>query len=543
VSVPSPGHFDVIIRGGRVADGNGGPLRNADLGLNGDVIAQIGDLSGAQATTDVNATGLIVAPGFVDVHAHSDITLLVDPEAQSAVHQGVTTQVFPNCGMGLAPATGGARDDVEARASAYGVELDWSSVAEYYDRVAAAQPSINVVPMIAQGTVRMAVMGYELGPPTEQQLDEMKAHVRAAMESGARGMCSGLRYVPSGYADVDEMAELARVVHEFGGVYATHMRSEGDNGEWLDAIDEALAVGRQSGVRVQISHLKALGSESWGRAPEALEHIRAARDTHGVDVTCDQYPYAATSSTLYVLFPQWSQEGGLEAFLARAADGINGQRMREAFDATLAMRGGPSRVVVSQYTPEPQLQGMTLEDIAAQQQMSFFDAAVEILRRSEGHVSMVYHVLQETDIEAIFREPFVMVASDGSAVAPHGVLATDYYPHPRNYGCFAKVLGDFVRQRNLVDIGEAIRKMTALPAQRFNLERRGQIREGWHADITVFDPATVADRATFDAPRVYPDGIAHVFVNGEQVISHGRHTKLRPGTVLYSGARDTSVTN
>jgi N-acyl-D-amino-acid deacylase len=537
VTTSLQGEFDVIIRDGLVADGNGVPLQRLDVGIRGELIAEIGDLSQARAASEVDATGLVVAPGFVDVHAHSDITILVDPDAQSAVHQGVTTQVFPNCGMGLAPAVGEARRDIDERTGAYGVELNWTTVGEYYDRVAAARPAINVVPMVAQGTVRMAAMGYAIGPPTDAQLDEMKAHVRDAMLSGARGMCSGLRYVPGGYADVAEMAELATIVNEFGGVYATHMRSEGDNGKWLDAIDETLAVGRKSGVRVQISHLKALGSESWGRAPEALARIRDARENDSIDVSCDQYPYAATSSTLYVLFPQWSQEGGLDAFLDRAHEPDQRSRMSDAFDSILKMRGGPSRVVISQYSPEPELQGKTLAQIAEIKRLSQFDAAVEILRQSEGHVSIVYHVLEEADIEAIFREPFVMVASDGSAVAPTGVLAGDYYPHPRNYGCFPRVLGEYVRERHLVELPEAIRKMTSLPAERFRLENRGQIRPSWSADITVFDPETVADRATFEAPRAYPDGMIHVFVNGKHVLDGGQHTGARPGAVLFSESR------
>ena len=272
------GQFDVLIRGGLLADGTGAPLERLDVGLAGGVIAAMGDLSTDIAAKEIDATGLVVAPGFIDVHAHSDITLLVDPDAQSAVHQGVTTQVFPNCGMGLAPAIGAARSDIEARCGAYGVELSWSSVREYYDRVAAAGPAINVVPMVAQGTVRMAVLGYDLGPPSAQQMIEMKAHVRDAMLAGARGMCSGLRYVPGGYADVNEMAELASVVHDFGGVYSTHMRSEGDNGEWLDAIDEALAVGRKSGVRVRDLASQGAGQQVVGPGtggPRA--HQRCAR--------------------------------------------------------------------------------------------------------------------------------------------------------------------------------------------------------------------------------------------------------------------------
>jgi N-acyl-D-amino-acid deacylase len=525
--------FDVIIRGGTVADGTGGPLRAVDVGLRGDVISEIGDLAASTAAMTIDATDLVVAPGFVDVHTHSDITLLVNPNAESAIRQGVTTQVFPNCGMGVAPAVGEARADIEERTRPFGIEVDWTTVGEYFGRVQAAHPSINVVPMVAQGTVRMAVMGYRRERPSADEMRAMKGHVEEAMRSGARGMCSGLRYVPSGYATVDELAELASIVHAHGGVYATHMRSEGDNGEWLDAIDEALAVGQRSGVRVQVSHLKALGSESWGRSGEAIQRILDA-GAAGVDVAADQYPYAATSSTLFVLFPQWSQEGGVDAFLARLADAGQEQRIREAFSSTLAMRGGPARMAVSEYPPEGGLQGLTLAEVAARKEVSEFDAAVALLRESRGRVSMIYHTLEQEDIETIFRQPFVMVASDGSAVAPYGALAADYYPHPRNYGCFPKVLGDFVRSRKLVDVGEAIRKMTALPAERFGLEQRGQLRAGWQADITVFDPATVADRATFERPREYPEGIRHVFVNGELVLDHDEHTGRHPGRVLFN---------
>jgi N-acyl-D-amino-acid deacylase len=529
------GTFDLIIRGGQVADGTGGRLRDADVGVRGDSIVDVGDLGNQRATKTIDATGLVVAPGFVDVHTHSDITILVNPNAESAVRQGVTTQVFPNCGMGLAPAVGEARKDIEERARPFGIDVTWTTAGEYFQRVQAAQPSINVVPMVAQGTVRLAVMGYSQDAPTSDEMRAMKVHIEDAMRSGARGMCSGLRYVPSGYATVDELAELAEVVHEYGGVYATHMRSEGDNGEWLSAIDEALAVGQRSGVRVQISHLKALGSESWGRSSEALSRIEEAKARDGIDVACDQYPYAATSSTLFVLFPQWSQEGGIDAFVGRLADADQERTISEAFEKTLAMRGGPSRMTVSEYSPEPMLQGKTLAEVARLKRVTEFDAATALLRASQGHVSMIYHTLEEADIETIFRQPFVMVASDGSAVAPYGALAADYYPHPRNYGCFPRVLGDFVRNRKLVDLDEAIRKMTALPAERFSLVKRGQLRKGWHADVTVFDPSTVADKATFAEPRQYPEGIEYVLVNGELVLDRGEHTGTRPGNVLFMG--------
>jgi N-acyl-D-amino-acid deacylase len=526
--------LDVLIRGGLVADGLGGSLRRADVGVRGGEIVDVADLGKATARTTIDATDRVVSPGFIDVHTHSDITILVNPNAESAVRQGVTTQVFPNCGMGLAPVVGEARKDIEDRTQPFGIDIDWTTVGEYFERVQSRGPSINVVPMVAQGTVRMAVMGYRDGPPSPAELAEMRDHVEDAMRSGARGMCSGLRYVPSGYASVEELVELARVVHQYGGVYASHMRSEGDNGSWLDAIEEALAVGRGSGVRVQVSHLKALGSQSWGRSSEALARIEEAI-ADDVDVACDQYPYEATSSTLFVLFPQWSQEGGVEGFLHRLTDPAAGQVIRDAFAATVAMRGGPSRMTVSEFAPDRTVQGRTLAEVAAMLELSELDAATELIRRSDGRVSMIYHTLEEADIESIFRRSFVMVASDGSAVAPYGALGADYYPHPRNYGCFPRVLGEFVRNRKLVDLGEAIRKMTSLPAERFNLADRGQLRPGWRADITVFDPATVADRATFSSPREYPVGIDHVFVNGELVLERGEHTNVHPGRVLYAG--------
>jgi N-acyl-D-aspartate/D-glutamate deacylase len=525
--------LDVIIRGGRVADGSGRALRRADVGIQDGIIAEIGTITTAKARTTIDAKTLVVSPGFVDVHTHSDITILVNPKAESAVRQGVTTQVFPNCGMGLAPAVGEALKDIEERTKPFGIKVDWKTVGEYYERVEKARPSINVVPMVAQGTVRMAVMGYSKDAPSKVQLREMKEHVEEAMRSGARGMCSGLRYVPSGYASESELVELAKVVHRHGGLYASHMRSEGDNGDWFAAIDEALAIGRGSGVPVQISHMKALGSEAWGKSTKALALIRNAKKD-GVDVMADQYPYDAASSTLFLLFPQWSQEGGVGPFLERLADPDQREKIEAAFAKTLAMRGGGSRMTISEYPPDGLLQGKTLADVADRRNASEFETAVELLRQAQGHVSMIFHVLERADIERIFRQRFVMVASDGSALAPYGKLAADYYPHPRNYGCFPRVLGEFVRQRKLVKLEEAVRKMTSLPASRFGLEKRGLLKTGWRADVTVFDPKAVADRATFERPREYPAGIEYVLVNGAVVIERGEHTGKRPGKVLFA---------
>ena len=526
--------FDVIIRGARVADGSGAPLRQADVGVTDGVITAIGPIHGEPAVTTIDASGLVVAPGFVDVHTHSDLTLLAEPLAESAVRQGVTTHVFPNCGHGAAPAVGEARQDIEERAAAFGLEVSWRTVGEYFERVQEAQPSINVVPMVSQGSVRMAVMGRSTDAPSATQLEAMKDHIGAAMRSGTRGMCTGLRYVPSGYASVDELVELAKVVHAYGGVYSSHMRSEGDNGDWFAAIDEALAIGKGSGIPVQISHLKALGSQSWGKSGQALAKIEDAR-SQGFDVTCDQYPYAATSSTLFVLFPQWCQEGGVDAFLARIADQAHEERIQAGFAETLAMRGGGARMTVSEYTPDRSLQGKTLGEVAQLMGSSEYLASIELLKAAAGRVSMVFHTLEDDDITAIFPRPYVMVASDGSALTPRGDGPEEgSYPHPRNYGCFPKVLGEFVRERKLVPLEEAVRKMTSLPATRFGLTDRGLIRPGAKADITIFDPATVSDQATFSQPQQYPEGIIYVIVNGQVVVEQGRHTGRRPGRVLFA---------
>ncbi|HEY6789337.1 MAG TPA: D-aminoacylase [Trebonia sp.] len=533
--------LDVVIRGAQVADGSGAPLRPADVGVKDSVITEIGTITD-EAVTTIDASGLVVAPGFVDVHTHSDLTLLAEPLAESAVRQGVTTHVFPNCGHGAAPAAGEARQDIEERAAAFGIEVTWRTVGEYFQRVQEARPSINVVPMVSQGSVRMAVMGRSTDAPSAAQLEAMKEHIGEAMRSGARGMCTGLRYVPSGYASVDELVELAKVVHAYGGVYSSHMRSEGDNGDWFAAIDEALAIGQGSGIPVQISHLKALGSRSWGKSWQALAKIEDAR-SRGIDVTCDQYPYAATSSTLFVLFPQWCQEGGVDAFLARIADPPQEEKIRAVFAETLAMRGGGSRMTVSEYMPGRSLQGKTLSEVAGLMGISEYLASIELLKAAAGRVSMVFHTLEDDDIAAIFPRPYVMVASDGSALTPHGEAPEEgSYPHPRNYGCFPKVLGEFVREKKLVPLEEAVRKMTSLPAARFGLTDRGLIQPGAQADITIFDPATVADMATFSQPQQYPEGIIYVIVNGQVVVEQGKHTGRQPGRVLFAAGTPEAVT-
>lgn len=523
--------LDVIIRHGNIVDGSGVPSFHLDLGVKDGVIAAIGDLSKENSALEINADQMVVAPGFIDVHTHSDITLLVDPKAESAVRQGVTTQVFPNCGEGTAPAVGEALKDVEERLKPFGLQVQWSSVGEYFSYLEKRQPSINVVPMVAQGTVRMAVLGFEKRKPSSTELGRMKDYVEEAMKSGARGLCSGLRYVPGGYADVAELVELCKVMRPYGGVYASHIRSEGDNGDWFDAINEAIAIGEGAGVPVQISHLKALGKGVWGKSEQALAIIEKAR-ARGVGVACDQYPYEASGSTLLVLFPQWAVDGGIDLLFQRLADKSTRKRIQGEFEKTLEMRGGPEKMTLSLFSPDRSLQGRTLMEVAKSKKMPLFETAIHLLQAAHGQVNMTFYVMDIGDVRRIMTRPYVMVGSDGYALSPHGPLSTESHPHPRSYGCFPRVLARFVRDEKLIKLEEAVSKMTHLPATRFKLKNRGLLRSGMAADIVVFDPARVQDTATFDQPQQYPRGIPYVLVNGQLVVDKGEHTAAHPGRIL-----------
>ena len=523
--------LDAIIRHGNIVDGSGTPSFHSDLGVKNGVITEIGELSKQQAAVEIDARSMIVAPGFIDVHTHSDITMLVEPRAESAVRQGVTTQLFPNCGEGVAPAVGEALKDVEEHLKPFGLQVQWSSVGEYLSYLERQNPSINVVPMVAHGTVRMAVLGFEKRKPTSTELGRMKDYVEEAMKSGARGLCSGFRYVPSGYADVAELVELCKVMKPYGGVYATHMRSEGDNGDWFDAINEAIAIGEGATVPVQISHFKALGKDVWGKSEQALAIIERAR-TRGVDVACDQYPYEASSSSLLVLFPQWAIEGGIDPLFKRLADKSMKRRIHEEFDNTLEMRGGPARMTLSLFAPDRSLQGKTLQEVAKGKKMPVFETAIHLLQTAHGQVNMIFYVMNINDVRRIMKRPYVMIGSDGYALSQHGPLSTESHPHPRSYGCFPRVLARFVRDEKLINLEEAVRKMTYLPASRFKLKNRGLLRSGMAADIVVFDHSRVQDTATFEQPQQYPNGIPYVLVNGQLVVNNGEHTNARPGRIL-----------
>jgi len=496
--------YDLVIRGGTVVDGSGSPGFRADVAVRDGKIARVGDLAGVKAARVIDASGLVVAPGFVDVHTHAD-DLADKPLAENFLRMGVTTIVAGNCGS--SPVDVGA------------------SLAKLRQGGA----SVNFGTLLGQGSVRQEVMGGERRAPTAAEMEKMKGLVAKAMADGALGLSTGLQYVPGSYAEPKEIVELARVACRAGGLYASHMRNEGTEIE--AALAETLAVGEEAGCPVQVSHLKIDSPNRWGVSGKALAMIDAAR-ARGVDVAADQYAYTAAGSSLSIRFPDWALEGTDEEVRRRFADDATWRRIEAGLRELLAARGFSdlSFATVAAYEPDPSLQGLTMKQVAEKLRgdgsaASQFETARRMML--EGGAGMVYHLMSEEDVERVMRHPRVAVASD-SSVLPFG----EGRPHPRGYGNNARVLGHYVRDKKVIGLEEAVRKMTSLPAAHFKLAGRGLVREGNAADLVLFDPAKVADPSTFEKPHAYAAGFPYVIVNGVPVIDAGRHTGAKPGQVL-----------
>lgn len=496
--------YDTAIVGGRVIDGSGAPGRLVDVAIKDGRIVAVGKVARASARQVVDATGLVISPGFIDVHTHAD-DLADHPRAENFVRMGVTSVVAGNCGSSA---------------------LD---VGEAFTKIRQAGAAVNFATLIGHNTVREAVMGTADRIPTLPELDRMKSLVWRAMADGAAGFSTGLQYVPGTYARVPEIIDLARIAANAGGVYASHMRNEGTALE--AAVTETIRIGAVTGARVQISHLKVDSPSKWGASAKALDLIDAAR-AQGVVVEADQYAYTAASSTLGIRFPAWALEGGPGKVAERLNDAPTWARIKSEMAALLAERGlsDLSFAVVASSKSDPALNGLSMKQIALKRKGSEsadaqFEAAREMMLA--GGASMVYHFMSDDDVDRIMKHPHVAIASDSSLLTMgEGV------PHPRGYGNNARVLGEYVRVRHVIPIEEAIRKMTSLPAAQFHFAQRGLVKEGYAADLVVFDPAAVSDRATFEQPHAYASGIPYVFVNGVAVVSKGEQTSARPGTVL-----------
>jgi N-acyl-D-amino-acid deacylase len=520
----------VVLRGGTVVDGTGSAARTADVAIaDGRIAAVRRDLawSGDHETLDV--TGMVVCPGFIDIHSHSDEAMFVNSALESTLHQGVTTVVCGNCGGASAPVLGLAASELDRDLARFGIERSWTSFGEYAAAVERCGASINVCSFVGHGTLRMCVMGAEMRAPTGGELAAMKALLASALAEGAMGMSTGLIYPPSAYGTTDEISALASVVAAHGGLYASHIRNEGAG--LLEAVAEGIEIGRRSGARVQLSHHKASGKKNWGRVKDSTALIERSR-AEGVDVTADQYPYTASSTGLAVTIPDWAHEGGPLAMIERLRDAAVRRRIREEDVET--GRNWPA-IVIARAQRHPEWSGKSVADLAAATGTDPLEWTCDALVEHDGDIAIIHHSMHEDDVRYVMAKEWVAIGSDSRANAPYGPLSFGK-PHPRSYGTFPRVLGRYAREERVIGLEDAVRKMTSLPASRLGLRDRGTIQEGARADLVVFDPRTVADRATYDDPHRYPEGIPHVFVNGVFALRDGETTGARAGRFLRLGA-------
>ena len=526
--------YDVVVTGGRLIDGTGAEPVRADVAVVEDRVVAIGQIEGEAAKT-IDAAGQVVAPGFIDLHAHSDMSFLVDPFADSKLRQGVTLELAGNCGASFcAPLNDRSMDAFKSwgRRTDPDLQPNWSNFAGYLDALEQAGSVINIATQIGHNQVRTFVMGDDARAPSADELTQMERVVAESLDAGAMGLSTGLYFPPGYYALTDEVIALATVAAERDKLYSSHMRSESDESPGLfTALQESIEIGRRTGARVEISHVKAHGPRVWGRAAAIIEVIEQAR-REGVDVTGDQYPYVACSTPLSgAIFNRWAHDGGRPALLERLADSDLRQRLRDEAEYSSVRFQGAAGCVIANYPPNTDYEGMTLEEVADRQNMDPIDAAFKMLEASE--VSVVLYSMSDPDVETIATSPYISVCSDGNSLRTTGTLSRGK-PHPRSYGSNAGFLQRMVREKSVVTLPEAIRKMTLLPAQRLGLKNRGRIAPGYIADIAVFDPDTVTEHGTFAEPHQYSTGVSHVLVNGRLALVDGELSGDLPGRVIKS---------
>jgi N-acyl-D-amino-acid deacylase len=528
--------FDFLITDAHIVDGTGAPWLVGDIGIVGDRIAAMGDLHDASAKQRIDASGLFVAPGFIDVQGQSEFNLLVDNRAASKITQGVTTEITGE-GTSIAPLNDRLLEDLKDSAKKYGVKLDWRSLNEYLDRLDGAHPAINLGTFVGAGGIRTYVVGKDNRPATPAELDQMRQVVAHAMEQGAFGLSSALEYVPDVFASTDELVELAKVARSYGGVYFTHQRSESD--QIFRSLDEVFAIAQRAQISTTIWHLKTAYKENWGKMPEVLRRIGAARE-RGIDVAASVYPYTRASNGLVACFPNWVTEGGTEKMLERLRDPAQRSRIRKEMNEStnrwenewLGSGGGSGVTLIQVLNPDlRKYEGMNFEEIGKGMGKDPEDAAIDIAIADHGNSQVVIAIMDEADVRDAVSSPLVTYGSDSGAQAEDGPLSTTK-AHPRAFGTFPRILAQYVRSEHAMTLEEAVRKMTSQAASRVGITDRGLLRPGMFADIVVFDPATIRDVATYESPLKYSVGVKDVFVNGRPVVQNGQITSERPGRAL-----------
>jgi|SoiMethySBSTD1v2_1073268.scaffolds.fasta_scaffold20944_5 N-acyl-D-amino-acid deacylase len=526
--------YDLVIRHGTVFDGTGSAGVVEDLAIQGDRIAARGDLSSARGRQEVDASGLAVAPGFIDMLNHSETSLIEDGRSQGMIRQGVTLSVFGEGSMG--PLSETMKKDLKERQGDIKFDYTWTTLGQYLDHLVQRGVSTNVASFVSAATVRAHEIGYDNRPPTAEELDRMRGLVRTAMDEGAMGLTTALIYIPGVFASTGELVELAKVASQSGGMYVSHMRSEGNR--LLEAIDETLTIAREANIRAEIYHLKASGESNWPKMAVAIEKIEAARK-QGLDVTADMYTYTAGSTGLDAAMPPWVQEGGYKAWAQRLRDPKVRTRVRkemttpqDVWENIMLAAGGDGTLLVG-FKNEAlrQYAGKTLAEVARLRGTSLQDTAMDLVVEDGSRVQVVYFLMSEENVRRQIALPWVSFGSDAASMAPEGVFVKTS-THPRAYGNFARLLGKYVRDEHVVTLQEAIRKLTSLPAATLRVKERGRLAPGYFADVVAFDPRTIADRATYEKPHQHATGVRHVWVNGVQVLKDGEHTGQKPGRVV-----------
>lgn len=529
--------FDLLIRNGNLIDGTGNPYYKADIGIINGQIAHIGkNINPIGTERIIDANGSVVSPGFFDAHSHDELSLLINPRCDEKILQGVTTNVICNCGFSPAPISEEHRKDIDDSLKSRGGELVKEELKEIYSfddylrKLEAVKPGINILPLVGHSTVRIAVMGSANRAPTDFELSKMKQLVANAMEEGAIGMSTGLILVPGTYAESEEIIELSKVVSKFNGIYTSHIRSEGDFE--IPAITEAIRVGKVANVPVQISHHKVMGKQNWGKSTETLKMMGEAR-AKGVEITCDQYPYDAGSTRLAVVLPPEILADGPEVYSRK----LRNPKVREALIAEIEkgkevqwdnfIRGtGFENIFIAVSPNHHNYIGRSISEIADKERKNPYDLIFDLVAEEKQGVIAIFFMMHDDDIERIMRSPLTMIGTDG--IPGFGVNRV----HPRITGTFPRVLGRYVREKGVLGIEEAIRKMTSLPAQTFKVKRKGLLQEGFDADIVIFDPEKILDRSSYDEPQQKPEGISYVLVNGEIAVENGEVTGASSGKVL-----------
>jgi N-acyl-D-amino-acid deacylase len=529
--------FDVVIRNGTVYDGSGGAGRLADVALRGDRIARVGDLKDAPAKIVIDAQGLAVAPGFINMLSWSTESLIADGRSQSEIRQGVTTEIMGE-GESMGPVNDRVREKMLRDQKDIRYEITWTTLADYLRFLEARGISCNVASFIGATTIRENVIGFDDKAPTPQQLDEMRALVRREMEEGALGVGTSLIYPPAFYAKTPELIELCKVAAQYQGKYISHMRSEGN--QLLEALDELIRISREAKIPAEVYHIKAAGKSNWPKLDRLLARIEAAQK-EGLKITADMYTYTAAGTGLDACLPPWTENGGYPALFKRLRDPATREKIAaevkkpsDAWENLYLAAGSPDKILLVGFKSEKlkPLTGKSLAEVAKMRGKDPIETIMDLIAEDESRIDSIYFLMSEENVRKEMAKPWISFGSDEASQAPEGVFLKSN-PHPRAYGTFARVLGKYVRDEKVISLGEAIRRLSALPATNLGLDHRGFLKEGMFADVVVFDPATIADRATFAQPQQYAVGMKQVFVNGVQVIKDGDHTGAVPGRALW----------